>query len=230
MNRAQKRVRPSRANLLGRWEGSENADRTHAGAPGHLNVLFCIAYINGLLRLSAQLFECESQGSWMRFFLRSILAANTRAEILGKIKIAELPADSAAIPAGNNGEIESASKQPHDASRAGHKFWVLLRIGAGPKPVGFAPLRTRDTCRSIDAIPVGRIVAREFLHAPVDPESTKHGEISARIGGVRVEERAVPVEEDGARGKSLSIHGAEIVPEKRDSAGVVALREYVVAA
>ncbi len=73
-------------------------------------------------------------------------------------------------------------------------------------------------------------MAREFCHAPLDSQSAKHCHVGARIGDVRVEKCAVPIEEDGARGKSLSLHDVGIVSEKRDLAAVVAFGQDIVAA
>src|SRR5271156_3092630 len=58
----------------------------------------------------------------------------------------------------------------------------------------------------------------------------KHFEVGTHVGGVRIEEGTIPIEEDRARGKSCAFHEEEIVPEKRDSAAVVAFRENIVAA
>ena len=86
-----------------------------------------------------------------------------------------------------------------------------------PKPVGFFPYRPRQLGRAIDVMPVRRVMPLEFGHAPRNSHGAKHGEIRAGVRTVGIKKRSVPIEKDGARSKSRSSHGNEIVAEFRSS-------------
>ena len=54
----------------------------------------------------------------------------------------------------------------------------------------------RQICSAIYVVPVRRIVLFEFGDAPWDLHFGEHGEIRGGIGGVGIEQSAVPIEED----------------------------------
>ena len=92
------------------------------------------------------------------------------------------------------------------------------------------PVLARKTCRHVNAIPIGRVVARKMALGPFDPELAKHGDIGARIRLIGIEKRAIPVEQDGARGKAQWIHDRGIVAKKWESVAVVARGHRIIAA
>ncbi len=74
----------------------------------------------------------------------------------------------------------------------------MLGVMEAPDLVGGIPFCAWEIGGAIDVIPVGGIVLFEFRKAPGNLHFAEHGEVRGGVGGVRVEEGAVPVEEDAA--------------------------------
>src|SRR5882724_12245697 len=91
-----------------------------------------------------------------------------------------------------------------NATGAGDEFWIVFGVIRAPDLVGGGPFVFGKFCGAIDAIPVWRIVLFEFGKAPGNVHSAKHGEVGGSVGGVGVEERAVPIEEDATKGGAFS--------------------------
>jgi hypothetical protein len=56
-------------------------------------------------------------------------------------------------------------------------------------------------------------VPRQISLRPINSQGVKHREIGAEIGFVGIQERAVPIEKDGTRGKLCDFHGEGIVSD-----------------
>jgi len=137
--------------------------------------------------------------------------------------------DARAVSACDQAQDEMFIQEAQDASRARKQSWILLFVGEPPQAVGPLPMNARNFCSAVNAIPIGGIVAVNFASGPRNAERPKHREISARIGGVGIEERAIPVKKDCAHGKTLSVHDRRIVTEKKGLVLAIAERENVVA-
>ena len=87
-------------------------------------------------------------------------------------------------------------KQRKNPARTGKEFGTMAAVAETPGFVGGVPFGARKLRGAIDVVPVGRIVLFEFGDAPWNLHFTKHGEVGGGIGSVRVEESAVPIEED----------------------------------
>src|ERR1700678_239644 len=109
----------------------------------------------------------------------------------------------------------ASSLQTH-AARACEQRRAFQFIGAHPETISFEPFGAREQSGAVNAQPIGRIVLREFALGPVDAQSMKHREIGAEVGFVGIQERAVPVEEDCARGELCDFHGVGIVSDLSD--------------
>src|SRR5215468_12432484 len=102
--------------------------------------------------------------------------------------------DAVAISTRDESKRVAISNLNEHAARAGNEFWLLQRVVFAPDAVSFCPLAPRQQRRAIHSIPVWRIVLFEFGKAPGNPHRAKHGEVSRCICGMRIEQRAVPIE------------------------------------
>jgi hypothetical protein len=141
------------------------------------------------------------------------------------MELAELAPDARAVAAGDDAEIKFLGEEPDDAARAREQRRVFQFVGAGPEAVGFDPLGAWESSGAINPQPVGGLVLRELALGPPDAQRSKHGEIGAQVGLVGIQECAIPVEEDGARGKLCDFHGARIVTDR--DAGLNLPREWL---
>ena len=80
MQAYQFELRPNRAQTPFRGEGAEHANRTHAGALGHLYVLWRVAHIHARGGIQLHLSHGQAQRFRMRFLAPGISAANARRE------------------------------------------------------------------------------------------------------------------------------------------------------
>lgn len=53
-----------------------------------------------------------------------------------------------------------------------------------------------------------------FAFGPLDFKRSEHRKIGADIRGVGIQQRAIPVEQDGSRAESVEFHGEGIVSER----------------
>jgi hypothetical protein len=111
-------------------------------------------------------------------------------------RIRALPVNTFAISAGDQAESVAAGQLGQDAAGAGQEFGAMFGVMFAPDSVGGVPLGARQIRGSINVVPVGRIVLLELGHAPGDVHFGEHGEVGGGVGGVGVEECAVPVEEN----------------------------------
>lgn len=82
-----------------------------------------------------------------------------------------------------------------------------------PEFVGLQPFRTRQLGRAVDAKPVRRIMRGDFAFGPLDVKGAEHGKIGTDVRCVGIEQRAVPIEQDGARGTLDDFQDVGIVSE-----------------
>src|SRR6267154_4366269 len=108
--------------------------------------------------------------------------------------------DAAAIAAGDEAEVVVSAEAGENAASAGDEPWIMLGVILAPDLVGGGPFVFGKFGGAVDAIPVGGIVLFEFGEAPGNAQGAEHGEIGGRVGGVGVEECAVPIEEDATKG------------------------------
>jgi len=132
----------------------------------------------------------------MGFAKPGIAAADAGSEVIPEIEFAQLPVNTFAISAGDQAESVAAGQLGQDAAGAGQEFGAMFGVMFAPDSVGGVPLGARQIRGSINVVPVGRIVLLELGHAPGDVHFGEHGEVGGGVGGVGVEECAVPVEEN----------------------------------
>ena len=132
----------------------------------------------------------------MGLALGSVASAHASREGVPEIEGFQLAVDAVAVAAGDEAEIVMSAESRENATSTSDEFWILLAVVFTPDLIGGGPIVFGQFSGAIDAIPVGRIVRFEFVEAPRDAHGAEHGEIGGRVGGVRVEESAVPVEED----------------------------------
>ena len=195
---------------------TEHTDGAHARAAGHLDVFSCIANVHAMLGSATEPFERQLQRCGMRFALRGVFAANTCGKIVDELEFAELAANARAVSAGNDAEFKFSGQDPNDVARAGEQRGFFKFVGAGPKAIGFDPFGARKLSGAVNTQPIRGIVQRQFALGPVDAESVKHREISAEVGFVGIQERAVPIEEHRADGKLCVFHSEGIVSDLRE--------------
>src|SRR5260221_3621577 len=104
--------------------------------------------------------------------------------------------DAVAVAAGDEAEVVMRAETRENAAGAGDEFWIVLGVILAPDLVGGGPFVFRKFGGAIDAIPIRGIVFLEFGEGPGNAHGAKHGEVGGSVGGLGVEERAVPIEED----------------------------------
>ena len=107
--------------------------------------------------------------------------------------------NAAAVAAGDEAEVVMRAEARENAASAGDELWIVFGVILAPDLVGGGPFVFRKFGGAIDAIPVRRIVLFEFGEAPGNVHGAEHGEVGGSVGGVGVEERAVPIEENAAK-------------------------------
>ena len=108
--------------------------------------------------------------------------------------------DPVAVAAGDEAEVVMSAEAGENAASAGDELWTVFGVILAPDLVGGGPFVFGKFGGAIDAIPVRRIVLFEFGEAPGNAHGAKHGEVGGGVGGMGVEERTVPIEEDAAKG------------------------------
>src|SRR5258707_4847497 len=178
-------------------EGAEDGDGgADADAASHLQVFWRVAYVNGLGGRQAHVAQRQAKRCGMGFAETGIAAANACGEVIPEIEFAQLAVNAAAISAGDQAESVAAVQLSKDAARAGQEFGAMFGVLFPPDLGGSGPLGARQVLGLIDVIPVWRILLLEFGYTPGDLHFSEHGEVGGGVGGVGVEEGAVPVEED----------------------------------
>src|SRR6266567_328802 len=143
MDRTDQELRPGRAQTLFRRKRAEHANRTNAGAPGHLNVLRRVAHIDASRGEQAHLPQGQAQWLRMRFLARGISAANTRREKFRQAKLAQLTGDTVAITAGDEAKGMSAAQSCEDQASTSHQLRPILCIMRAPQAVRIIPVLPR---------------------------------------------------------------------------------------
>ena len=150
----------------------------------------------------------------MRLLFRRILATHGCREIASEREFTELAADPSAIAAGHDAEIEFPRERTQDTPRAGQQWRPLEFVGSRPQAVGCNPLRAREQRCAIHAIPVWGVMHINFAFGPLDFKRPEHGKIGADVRSVGIQQRAIPVKEDGSRAELGEFHGEGIVSER----------------
>src|SRR6267154_2589706 len=104
----------------------------------------------------------------MRFSFRRVFAANACGKTIGEGEITELFAHPRPISAGDDSKNEFSLERPDDLPCARHQPGIFSIVGESPDAVGFIPFGAWKTSGTIDAVPIGRIVASEIVDAPGD--------------------------------------------------------------
>src|SRR5438876_5872914 len=108
--------------------------------------------------------------------------------------------DAIAVAAGDEAEVVMRAESRENATSAGDELWIVFGVIFAPDLVSGGPFVFGKFGGAVDAVPVGGIVLFEFGEAPGNAHGAEHGEVGGGVGGVGVEERAVPIEEDAAKG------------------------------
>src|SRR5579875_181568 len=217
-DRIEQQIRTRGANSFGGGEWAQHSNRPHSGAPRHFDILRRVADIHAILGAGAEPPQGKVKRGRVRLFARGILAENTRGKGSLESQRVNLSADAVAAPAGHKAELKSLRQPPHHAPCSGQQFGPFRRVRRAPQPVRLTPFRARDPRRAIDFVPIRAVVLFQISFAPVDFECPKHGYVRADVRRIRIEQRAVPIEQDHPRMHRLGfhrrrVHGGRIVTE-----------------
>jgi hypothetical protein len=113
---------------------------------------------------------------------------------------AQLPPDAGAASTGYKREHKASFQVAQHLARSGLQLRLLLSVESHPQTVGFVPFRAREVRRAVNAMPIRRVMALKFRHAPAHPQSGKHAEISLRVSVERIQQRSVPIKQDALDG------------------------------
>src|ERR1700687_996478 len=102
-----------------------------------------------------------------------------------------------------------SSQLPQHPSRTGNQFGGMLGIMSSPESVGLVPTLFRDSCPSIDGVPVRRIVLFQFPNPPFQADILEHRQVSLTIRVEGIEQRAVPIKQHTGK-LSLSAHPVRV--------------------
>ena len=178
-------------------KGAEDGDgRAYACAAGHLQVFWGVADVDTFRWSQRHVAKCEAERRRIGFAEPGIAAANAGSELIPQAELAQLAVYAVAVAAGDEAEGVAPRKQRKNPARTGKQFGAMAAVAEAPGFVGGVPFGVRKLGGAIDVVPVGRIVLFEFGDAPGNLHFAKHCEVSGGIGSIRVEEGAVPVEED----------------------------------
>jgi hypothetical protein len=136
----------------------------------------------------------------MRFAQASVAAADARGKKAPEREVAQLAVDTIAVAAGDQTESVAPPEISENATGAGEEFRAMAGVVFAPESVGEIEFGARDACGAVDVVPVGRVVGRELRESPRNFQCAEHGEVGGGIGGVGIEEGAVPIEEDATEG------------------------------
>jgi len=217
------------ADALGSGKRTEHTDGANSGASSHLNVFRRVSHVDGIPRPSAHLLKSNFEGRGVGFAPRRVFGAHARGKDGSELEFLELPVDAVAAAAGDDAELEFGTETFDDAAGAGKKFGMFAVVGLMPEAVGLIPFFARELRGFVDAEPVGRIVTLEIVERPGNLKGVEHGQVSASVGIVGVEEGAVPIEKDSASLENGPHQQKRIVPEFGDLAGVITRWKLVVA-
>ena len=178
-------------------KGAEDGDgRAYACAAGHLQVFWGVADVDTFRWSQRHVAKCEAERRRIGFAEPGIAAADAGNELVPQAELAQLAVYAVAVAAGDEAEGMAPRKQRKNPARTRKQFGAMAAVAEAPGLVGCIPFGARNLRSAIDVVPVGRIVLFEFGDAPWNLHFTKHGEVGGGIGSVRVEESAVPIEED----------------------------------
>src|SRR3989441_5328625 len=94
----------------------------------------------------------------------------------------------------------SVSPSCENPTRTGAQLRPMRGIVGAPDAVRVIPALRGNPRRAINLIPVRGIVFFEFLEPPRDAHLLEHCQIRRGVGLVRIDERAIPVEENSFDG------------------------------
>src|SRR5437867_11045107 len=94
----------------------------------------------------------------------------------------------------------SVSHSCENPTRTGDQLRPMRCIVRAPDAVRVIPALPGQPCSAINLIPVRGIVFFEFLEPPRDAHLLEHCQIRRGVGLVRIDERAIPVEENSFDG------------------------------
>src|SRR4029453_16933757 len=190
-------ARPRSPQGLAGWKRARDSDDEDARGPGHRDVLRTVADVGRVRRGDAEPLEPQVQGLGMRFLSRDVLGAHDGAKPSGQTVAVELALDP--FPRSARDERERNGFLLEDREhfpRSLDERAALGRVEVEPRPVGVGPPVPRQPDHVVGPIPVGRVGRFEAVVVERDPERAEEALIAAQPGLRRVEERAVPVEED----------------------------------
>src|SRR6267142_736440 len=87
-----------------------------------------------------------------------------------------------------------------DPTRSGHQLRPVLCIMRTPGAVCILPALPGKFRSAVNLIPVRRVIVLKLLDSPCDAHLLEHGKVRGCIGVVRIDECAVPVEENAFKG------------------------------
>jgi hypothetical protein len=180
--------------LGGKW--ADDADGADADAHGHFHIFGGVANVDTLLGLRAEPLEREAQRGGVGLFVRDVFAGDECGEVWPEIEFAELATDARAISIGDDAEGVAAREIANDAACAGQERRFVQAVGFGPKGIGCGPVFARKFCGAVEAVPVRRVVLGDLGFGEGDFERREHRHVRVQVGGVGIDEGAVPIEED----------------------------------
>ena len=153
----------------------------------------------------------------MRLLPGGILTAHARRKTVREAKRPQLRPHAITASTGYDAQCKTLRERANYASRPRQQPRPLGKIRRAPQAIRLGPTRPRHLRGSIYLIPVRGVAAFELVEPPSDFERAKHREVGTRIGGIGIEQRPVPIQQDDARTKSLSAHSRESYQKRAGS-------------
>jgi hypothetical protein len=194
-NRFEQKIRPCRSQSLLCWKRSQHRYSTNSRSLRHLQILRRISHVHASRWLQTKLLQSQPQRSGVRFLFRSIPAAHARCKHPGEPELAQLLHHTIPVAAGNQTQVMRPPEPREHLPRPHNESRRVLRILRAPRPVRIVPPRLRQFRGSVHAVPIRRIMPRQFLQPPRNPHLAKHRQIRRRISAVRINQRAVPIKQ-----------------------------------
>ena len=132
----------------------------------------------------------------MGFAEAGIAATNASDEMVKQAEFTQLAVNAIAITAGDQAEVVVAREKGEHAASARQEFRSVTSVVRAPDLVRGIVFGARQICSAIYVVPVRGIMLLEFGDTPWNLHFGEHRQICGGVGGVGIEQSAVPIEED----------------------------------
>ena len=177
----------------------EHSDNSYSRPMRHFDVFRSITHVEALRGSYTKAADCSQKwrGTWLAPW--RILAAHSRCKEVDQTELAQLPRDDRPIARCHQRQNKSPMKPAEHAAGAGNECHLSGEVTAPPEFVDFLPTSAGNSGSSMHAIGVGRVVPFVMFEVQGNLEGANYLEVGLTVGAIGVQQRSVPVEQNGAK-------------------------------